>query len=400
MKTILMSLFLIILSTNIFGQINYKQGYFIGNDNEETKCYIKNIDWKNNPKRFTYRLSDKGESETIDLSKVKEFCIFGSLKFIRANVEIDRSSDDINMLSSERKPNWYKERLFLKVLIEGKASLFLYKEGNFERFFYSVDDSSINQLIHKKYLIVGKGLKYNDRYKQQLLNEVSCSRAKMTSINNISYQQRDLVKYFTKYNQCVGGSSAGYVNDVKREKFNLKITPGLDYTSLTISNLSNDFAFDNKASFRIGIETEYILPFNKNKWSLMFEPTYQYLNLENEIMKINFSSIDFQIGLRHYFFLNEKLKLFVNCFYNSNFALIFNPTIENFYNQNLSIKTRHNYAFGIGLNYNRLSVELRYYTNRDLFSDYPLWFSDYNKMSIIMGYTILQRKKGGSKVRK
>jgi hypothetical protein len=45
---------------------------------------------------------------------------------------------------------------------------------------------------------------------------------------------------------------------------------------------SGNAKFDNKISFRIGLEAEFILPFNKNKWAVFAEPTYQYYKTEKQ----------------------------------------------------------------------------------------------------------------------
>ena len=41
-----------------------------------------------------------------------------------------------------------------------------------------------------------------------------------------------------------------------------------------------DLKFDSNTNVSLGIEAEFILPFNKNKWAIIFEPTYQYYKTE------------------------------------------------------------------------------------------------------------------------
>ena len=75
---------------------------------------------------------------------------------------------------------------------------------------------------------------------------------------------------------------------------------------------SRDTDFGNKTNLRIGIETEFILPFNKNRWSILIEPTYQYFkaekreevtNVEGGIRdtRVDYQSVDFPVGIRYYF---------------------------------------------------------------------------------------------------
>lgn len=51
-------------------QIRFEPGYFIDTANQKTECFIKNVDWKNNPTRFDYKLSENGELKTAEISKV------------------------------------------------------------------------------------------------------------------------------------------------------------------------------------------------------------------------------------------------------------------------------------------------------------------------------------------
>ena len=151
-KHILIASLLTILSIKSFSQIVFEEGYFINESNQKINCLIKNIDWANNPSEFKYKISQDDPVREIDIQKVKEFGITGVTKYIRADVDIDRSGNDINSLGIEKDPVFQKERVFLKVLIEGKASLFIYEERNFTRFFYKMGDSEINQLVYKRYL--------------------------------------------------------------------------------------------------------------------------------------------------------------------------------------------------------------------------------------------------------
>ena len=130
-------------SINFYAQITFQRGYFINNADERIECLIKNIDWRNNPDSFEYKLAETGELIIASIKSVKEFAIKGSAKYIRANVMIDRSSEVLGKLSSDRNPVFIDEQLFLKVLIEGEANLYFYKDQNLNRYFYNVKNSSI-----------------------------------------------------------------------------------------------------------------------------------------------------------------------------------------------------------------------------------------------------------------
>ncbi len=182
--------------------------------------------------------------------------------------------------------------------------------------------------------------------------------------------------------------------------------PSLNYSSLEIQNSVlgfNDIDFRNKLGIRFGIEAEFILPFNKNKWGIIVEPTYQYFKSEQSketgnvsggilVSRIDYKSIELPVGIRYYFCLNDKSKLFTNISYVFDFSN--NSSIKFLRNDDsmldeLEIKSRRNLALGIGYKYkNRYSMEIRYNTNREILSDYLYWSSNYSSLNIIFGLSM------------
>ncbi len=403
-KKLLVLALIIISCIESYSQIIFENGYFIDESNKKNECLIKNIDWKDNPTEFEFKLSQNDEIQRETIQNVKEFGINNVSKYIRAKTKIDRSSPQIEAMSTERNPVFKEELIFLKVLLEGQTSLFLYVDGNINRFFYKMNDSEIEQLVYKKYLKNGK-ISQNDYFKQQVFLKLKCKEIRSNHIKHLNYSKRDLEKIFIKYNECKGDKYINYEPMNKKDLFSLSIRPGLIYSSLAIQSASTnarDTDFGNKIGIRYGIEAEFILPYNKNKWSIIIEPTYQYfkseLSMESSnvsdgvlVSKINYESIELPVGLRHYFYLNNDSKIFVNVSYLFDFQ--FNSKIEFLRNDDsllssLRINPRPNMAMGIGYKYkDRLGFEMRYNTNRNILGDYLSWSSDYRTISIVIGYS-------------
>ena len=228
----------------------------------------------------------------------------------------------------------------------------------------------------------------------------------MDKIKNLEYQKNKLVNFFVEYHNCKNQKYVNFEQKKKRDLFNVTIRPRMNYSSLVVQNSvfnSRNTDFGSEIGFGIGVETEFILPFNKNKWSIIIEPTYQNFKAEKTsnvnnvsggvlISNINYSSIEIPIGLRHYFFLNNNSKIFINASYI--FDLSSKSSIE-FTRSNgssldlLEIETGSNIAMGIGYKHkDKYSVEVRLQTNRDILRNYTFWSSEYKTLSIIMGYSI------------
>ncbi|MBS3993665.1 MAG: tRNA modification GTPase [Bacteroidetes bacterium] len=395
-----------IFSINLRGQISFEKGYFVDNDGNKTECFIKDLDSKNNPNSFEYKVLENDEKKSANINSVSEFAIYNTSKYIRKKVKIDRSSNKIQDLDNNKNPTFNEEQLFLKVLLEGNANLYLYEDGNLVRFFYNLDDSDIEQLIYKKYKSTATMVGENNRFKQQLWNDLKCPTFKMSEVENLDYKTTSLVTFFVQYNKCKNSNFINYNEKQRQGTFNLTLRPRLNNSSLAIQNMvssSNNTDFENKLGFSFGVEAEFILPFNKNKWAVIIEPTYQsFKGLKTTevydvsggklISEVKYNSIEIPIGLRHYLFLNNNSKIFINASFiidSSSKSSIEFRRVDNSTLFSLDVKTQPNLGFGIGYKlHDKYSLEMRYQTSREILDEYSYWFSEYKTVSIIFGYSI------------
>lgn len=393
------------LTINTYSQIVFEKGYFITNSGEKTECLIKNIAWKNNPVAFEYKKNENSTIETATIQLVKEFKIYNSSRYIRETVKIDESSQSIDNLSTTKDPIFIEKQLFLKVLIQGKANLYSIDDGN--KFFYNIDNAKIEQLINKRYFINESEIAKNDQFKQQLFNALKCPAITINRLLKTDYKKNSLIPLFEDYNKSQNSEFINFEDKEKQDLFNISIRPRINNSSLTMSNYfsnSGDIKFANKTTFGVGIEFEYIFPFNRNKWSISTEPTYQTYKSESEnnenniiggklIGKVDYSSIEIPITLRHYFFLNNKSKFFAN------FSVILDKSINSSIEltradgsnlNTIDIKSVANFSLGLGYKLNdKFSVETRIFSNRNITSNYLfIASSDYKNVSLIFGYTL------------
>jgi hypothetical protein len=402
--------FLFLISISSFGQIVFEKGYLIDNNNQRTDCHIRNTDWNTNPTEFRYKLAGNDEIKKGDLSNVKEFGIDGFSRFKRADVKIDRSESSTGDLTYERNPVWSQERLFLKVLVDSKASLYSYEDANLERFFYSINDSLILQLLHKKFLVRSAGdiemTNINNSFRQQLWLNVRCKTVTENNLSKVNYSSKDLTKYFINYNNCEGGSIDVLETKTRWHILNFKITPGFNYSSLNLVHAYYpDINFNKRINLRLGIEIEVNLT---SKSSVVFEPTYEVLhtqmfNTQNgQSGYIYYPFLDLPFGFRHYFSFGKNSSVFLNGFYIPSWVHNFLPHPQVTYDQaavgwstptpgSISISHNNSFAFGLGIDGGRLSVETRYYTSRNITNNDLYSHSDYQRLSLIFGYKIFKR---------
>lgn len=396
-KTLL--LYFIFFAITSHSQIVFEKGYFIDNGDKKTECLIKNLDWRNNPKEFEYKLDQQDQSQKNSIDQVKEFGIYNVSKYQRQVVNIDRSKSILSDLDNDKNPKFSEEKLFLKVLIEGKASLYQYEEEDLIRFFFKVDNTPITQLVFKTYKVSELEVADNNLFRNQLYTALKSENLTEQNFKYINYKKAELIKVFTKYNESNNSQSVNFETKEKKDLFNLTVRPGIKSSSLLVKNdLMPNYNTDygSKIGFRLGLEAEIILPFNKNKWAIIFEPTYQSFKDEKVqdgiTSKIDYSSIEMPIGIRHYFFLNNRSKIFINAQYLVDVTLNNKTSFKNDVSpaHNLKINAGGTCAFGLGYNYNKkYSAEFRMGLAKNLLNKYSVWYSEYPTISLIFGYTIL-----------
>lgn len=189
-------------------------------------------------------------------------------------------------------------------------------------------------------------------------------------------------------------------NRENKNQINLKLNTGLNFIKFDIRNneiQNSSIDFGPQTALHLGVELEYILPSNNNKWAIFIEPNYityrsekeRELFSSTEKVTAEANSLNLPIGLRHYMYLNDEVRLIINGMLNVQVAS--NTTIT--YSQRRDLKSEANpanFAIGIGgvLN-NKFFVEARIYSKFNALKEYVSWKGDFSQFSFIVGYNIL-----------
>ncbi|MBC5993875.1 hypothetical protein [Pontibacter cellulosilyticus] len=421
MNKLLLSILFFLLNLNVFGQSSFEPAYFIDNEGNKVECLIKNVDKSTNPISFEYKLSESAEAKFAGINDVQEFEILNTVhKYKRLDIKIDRSSSNVREMDYSREPEFEQEQLFLKVLIEGKASLYSYKDrGGLSRFFYKLDDKATEQLVYKKYMINEVNFGENKSYQQQLWNNLKSPTITMEQLEKVGYEEKDLVKLFVKYNEHFDVNHINYSQKKEKGDYNFSVKIGSSISALNVEQklliiyyenrvkhtkyLRYYSEFDKALSPQIGLEMEYVLPVNKKRWSVFFEPTFQYykrtyefvnhrhtpnayspwaVSSEEGELHVNYSHIMLPLGVKRYFFIGEGSKLFLGGAVAFNVLLgpsqVFSmesaerehsldkneASMMPAFVSNLGYKLNNKYSIEVGYQLNKIMVENQSWTNR------------------------------------
>jgi hypothetical protein len=396
MKKIAMLCLFVLIGVNVFAQNKFEKGYFINNDGEKIECFIQNDDWRSNPTYFKYKNNLDSKILTTNSTNVKEFKIGNATKYKRFTVEIDRSSKKTSHLSTKRTSVFKEETLFLKAVVEGsKASLYSYVDVDLYRYFYTTPNKTAKQLIYKLYRTSKGNLGINDLYKKQLKDNFSCSN----NTKPPSYHRNSLKYYFINFNNCeaIDTELIDYTLLGTKSKLRLKVKGGINYSKVDITPLNTSFSTitstsDYKISPRFGLEMEYLLPTNNNRWGFFIEPTYQSFEgvtlgqtrglLSAPDYNVDYKSIELPVGVRYYFPIKNSSDLFINGGIMLDFPL--DSTVGS-----LEVRTDTNLFLGFGYEFkNKYSIELRYNSGRNLLTNFISFDTSYTGFAFNFGYTL------------
>ena len=391
-----------LLSIPIFAQIEYQPGYYIDNKSLRTEGFILNRDWNSNPREIHFKKSSEETAKRLDISSVQEFGIGNTSKFIRSMVKIDTSG----LTSKQRSPEWKTREIWLRVVIESnEATLYKYEGNGTTRFFYKIPDSDVEQLIYKKYLVsqdptktlaINNSLLYkavNNDYQFQLKTKLLCHSEPSTAS---AYTYKALKKYFLNFIDC---RQSKIIFEEEERNLEVSIAPQIGYeistfgANILFAQTLYDFRFPKSNMVRYGVEFEFRLPFNKQKWSLIVAPSFKKYDatsnkISNNSAEIKYQAIEFPIGVSYNFPLASKSRIFLRGYLIQDFTI--NSSFSNDISGpvvNLKVKPGTNAAFSAGLVTGRLTLEGRYYTARS-FVGASRWSTEYKGIAFFLGYKL------------
>ena len=374
LKFTLLTLF---IALQFNAQSNYEKGFIIKVDGTKLEGFILNEDWINTPKQISFKEKENSKTENIATNFLSKIDIDNNIVFERYIVKINTYSMDLKELDKSRKSNFKEETLLLKLLVKAERSLYQYTENNINYFFYK-KENEILPFEYKLYKTSNNNIAKNLNYRKTLSDEFKCSSRQLSY--NFDYNKKNFIKFFEEYNECINSNLVLVDKRKSSGKFNLrgKISVGNSTLNTPVNRNLGD-----KIIFKFGAEFEYVFPFNNNKWSMLFEPTYQSYKEDG----FEYSSIENFLGARHYFFVNKNNKLFINAGALIDYTLGSEIKINNVPQKvNQSTIT---FATGVGYDFNdKYSIEFRYNSERNitLFSGLD---STYSNISLKFGYNFL-----------
>ncbi|HEV3414752.1 MAG TPA: hypothetical protein VG101_19875 [Puia sp.] len=391
MKTFVTTILLSILTVVAHAQVDFQPGYYIRNDGTKISCLIKDYGWRNNPKNIVCKNSPDAEPTTIDQESIIEFGV-GNAKYQRFEVDVDTSAQGIEDLSKSPVPEYRHETAFLKLLVEGKASLYVYRRKEMTRFYFKLNAATPQPLVFKQYLNESGNIVGNQGYIAQLFDSLSCSASSLPDPATLRYEERGFVHYFIAFNSCIKSAYTDYWAKTGKTAVHLNIRPGVDLASATLTDYSfanpQKYNFGSQVSFRIGAEVEIVLPFNRNKWTVLMEPAYRsYSGKSSSGLQLDYKAAQFLLGARYYLVSDGPSKWYLSASVFADFPI--SPTLT-YENAALSFAGRFGGSISAGYRYkDRVGIELKYTAPQSILVNYENLATHLYATSLILSIRVL-----------
>lgn len=367
MKLTLLSLSLLAgITAN--AQSNYEEGYVIQLNGDKVEAMIRYQDWAKNPNVIEFKIN--GEKNVKTPKEIKGFGLNNGVYYISYNGKVDQSSQFYNRLSEDKQPEWVETSTFLKRLVEGPASLFVYDNNTAVTYYYNLNDGEISPLIYKMYKTDMGNSAYNEQYKNQLRANVYCGGQE---INKVKYKYSDLENYFETYNECVSGADyVRYSTEKTKSIVEFGIQAGIrsekNNVDYPVYNAAHTFS---ATSPTFGINAEYQFPFLKNRYALAVEANYFHFKRQDIQANPRFGLaierkiVEIPLGLNYYIMKEAQYKLFVGAFYNFKIDLSDSNYTEVVYSESnkSNINNISSFSLGAGYQWKNLGIKARYNLN-------------------------------------
>lgn len=393
-------LFTLSFTDQTFAQKEAKMGYYVTNEGDTLKRRIKYRPNMTTVSSIFVSSSPTGKFEELQKSKVKAFSMLGLGSYERHVTIIDKSSNNIDDLITNRKYKVEVDTVFLRILVSGPIKILIYSDLNRgDQFFYQKDNGQVKPLVKRLMVDEEMIIKENREYLSVLKEILDCKSISEKDFQNLQYSREDIIRVVYKHNKCVDPNSRRPL--VVRSKFDLHVSVrgGAVYNSLEFKGSLRTFQLSDATlisgiGYQVSALVELVPPIYNRPVSIILEPTLFGFSADNlseekpstETISADLNSLQIPLGIRCIPINKPKYRMFVSSGFSPTFwskSDVAHHIISE--KQNL---TNLQFFFGAGINSKKLNAEIRYNTLGNPVYKRPNYGIAQSKLAFIVGYQL------------
>lgn len=311
-------LLMLLFTINGFSQNGYVNGYVVKNSGDTLRGQIYFPGWDITPGKIQFRQANAAE-EQFSASQLKMFSISGIDNYISGFVTLDASPVNDGSLLTVDSSILHTDSIFLRVVVNGSASLYYYRSGDQKQHFLIGKNNAINELIYHRYNVMQNGLQYvreDRKFIGQLTYYLSDCPEMKNSFDNLKYSESSLQPLFVTYANCKGSNNT-FIAKQNSISARVGVLAGASFSSVTFKG--DGFEDIQDASFKtaigpvFGVKLDfYLIPKNKNYSlydDLEFQPVSFTGHSSSSVGNVIFFDNTFRIDA-DYLFLNTMFRYY------------------------------------------------------------------------------------------
>ncbi len=410
-------IFLLLVSSFCFSQKKFVQGTIKFVDNTEKSCYILQTNMFSVEK--TIQIQDTENSDRvqmIEIEKIKYILFDSGQKFVQTLFKFDTSNDKYEFITYQKEPVYENINGFLEVIVESSnIKLLTHQKYGIHRFYLLVNNV-LTPLVYKKYFLADtenlgvKTIKKNNDYVRTLHKYFVCDGFKI-NVNNLYYNKNSLKKLTEEYLKCIN-EDVVFEKSKESIKYDFRVFAGASVSYLNSRHKTRSGVGDydkfsySTFNYKLGVSNEFILPYNNDKISLLFEVMYNKINYnKNELFRFSLYSIkpiveldyiEASIGLRYYIYKKanksfnmEFLLSPISYNFNGNYTTeLYNSNNIQFSSSSYDIWRQIRFTFGSGYYFDKFGLQLRYSLEQNQILSYSADYLGMSELSLLLSYRL------------
>lgn len=398
-------------------QERFQAGYIIDLKGDTVIGEIDNRQWERNPVEIKFRKNPTDPVIVFNQFQIKAFGVDGN-NYVSALVKVENTSRNVHNLSFSAEPEITTEAAFLKVIVQGPKSLYLYQNKMDISNFYIYYESEYQLLMYKMYLkktLNNYELYENKNYLGLLTLYLSDCEDIKRKINKTSYSLESLQSLFDAYYYRVStGSLPEETKVIEKQDFGIRL--GLTQTSITIGSFKpyDDLLvkakFNPSVNMAVGLFYTIYFPEKLHHWSLKsdlmfdsykfhYDTLYSYVSHEDyDIFEVSIESAQIRlINMVSYNFNVAEVQLSASLGISTSTSVFFVDKYVESHKGYYGIRSYDYPVFyeghqlersgvvGIGASYKRLNLEARYESGKFLTKSYSR-SKELSRFHFMLGY--------------
>lgn len=397
-----------------FSQKNFSPGYVINLNGDTIKGYVDSKNRNVNPGKIDFKLKKDGMPIKYSPDDIKEFGVRDEI-YVSAMVETEVSSDEVAIKDQDPELKIEVHKVFLQTLFKGDKYLYYYKSSSRKDNFYIKQDTIIELLRHKKYVLYDGNehrIVENKKYAAQLAQYLNNCPYILSEIESTKYTYSSIEKLFISYYDC-SQSEILFRKKIKQASIEKGVLFGASISSLDFSGSALDYLIDTDFNFSTdisaGVFTDLIISGHQGRWSINNDLIFTTLSISGQHKDIkaaeNYTihTTEFDLSyikmhnLLRYSYPVGKVSLFANIGMSNGFIVsesTYSRQEIRLYSSENTVegkaldkirKLEQGIVFGAGTKYNKLSFEIRYERGNGI-SPYAYLTSTSKRYYFMLGY--------------